>query len=45
MNFIISEIGFRRFGDIEYEYIHASMQTAGVVHLRPKEVVEITMTS
>ncbi|ETZ17471.1 hypothetical protein BDCR2A_01607 [Borrelia duttonii CR2A] len=42
---IMSEIGFRRFGDIECEYIHASMQTAGVVHLRPKEVVEITMTS
>ncbi|AHH07155.1 Hypothetical protein BCD_1089 (plasmid) [Borrelia crocidurae DOU] len=42
---IMSEIGFRRFGDMEYEYIRASMQTAGVVHLRPKEVVEITMTS
>ncbi|WP_024654635.1 hypothetical protein [Borrelia hispanica] len=42
---IMSEIGFRRFGDMEYEYIQASMHTAGVVHLRPEEVVEITITS
>ncbi|WP_318250787.1 hypothetical protein [Borrelia duttonii] len=42
---IMSEIGFRRFGDSKGDYIHASMQTAGVVHLRPEEVVEITITS
>ncbi|WP_051373891.1 hypothetical protein [Borrelia hispanica] len=37
---ILSEIDFRRKGD----YIHASM-LAGIVHLRPEEVVEITVSA
>lgn len=42
---IIPEIFFRRFAGPDGDYIHASMQSAGVIHFNPQEVVEITISS
>ncbi|AFI31904.1 hypothetical protein [Borrelia crocidurae] len=41
----LSEIYFRKFSAADGEYIIASMESAGVVHFHPEEVVEITITS
>ncbi|QMU99656.1 hypothetical protein F0310_04390 (plasmid) [Borrelia sp. A-FGy1] len=42
---MIPEIFFRRFSGAEGEYIHASMESAGVIHFEPKEVVEIQINN
>ncbi|AMR76150.1 hypothetical protein [Borrelia hermsii] len=42
---MLPEIFFRRFAGPDGDYIHASMQSAGVIHFSPQEVVEITISS
>lgn len=42
---MIPEIFFRRFAGPDGDYIHASMESAGVIHFHPQEVVEITISS
>ncbi|AHH10015.1 Hypothetical protein BPA_0047000 (plasmid) [Borrelia parkeri SLO] len=42
---MIPEIFFRRFAGADGDYIHASMESAGVIHFHPQEVVEITISS
>lgn len=41
---MLPEIFFRKFASPEGDYIHASMESAGVIHFQPQEVVEIEVT-
>ncbi|UGQ16719.1 hypothetical protein [Borrelia sp. RT5S] len=41
---MIPEIFFRRFSAPDGDYIHASMESAGVIHFEPAEVVEIEIS-
>ncbi|WP_418457425.1 hypothetical protein [Borreliella andersonii] len=41
---MLPEIFFRKFASADGNYIHASMESAGVIHFEPKEVVEIEIT-
>ncbi|WP_420703294.1 hypothetical protein [Borreliella yangtzensis] len=41
---LLSDIFYRRFTAPDGDYIHASMESAGVVHFKPHEVVEISVT-
>ncbi|ABF82186.1 hypothetical protein [Borrelia hermsii] len=42
---MMPEIFFRRFAGPDGDYIHASIQSAGVIHFYPQEVIEITISS
>ncbi|ACL33936.1 hypothetical protein CV657_05180 [Borreliella burgdorferi] len=41
---MLPEIFFRKFASSDGDYIHASMESAGVIHFQPQEVVEIEVT-
>ncbi len=41
---MLPEIFFRKFASPDGDYIHASMESAGVIHFQPQEVVEIEVT-
>lgn len=41
---VLSDIFYRKFTAPDGDYIHASMESAGVVHYKPHEVVEINVT-
>ncbi|WP_236842401.1 hypothetical protein [Borreliella garinii] len=42
---MLPEIFFRKFGTSDGDYIHASMESAGIIHFEPQEVVEIEITN
>nr|WP_234925502.1 hypothetical protein [Borreliella valaisiana] len=42
---MLPEIFFRKFASADGDYIHASMESAGVIHFEPQEVVEIEITN
>ncbi|WP_234926219.1 MULTISPECIES: hypothetical protein [Borreliella] len=42
---MLPEIFFRKFASSDGDYIHASMESAGVIHFEPQEVVEIEITN
>ncbi|WP_215535788.1 hypothetical protein [Borreliella bavariensis] len=41
---MLPEIFFRKFASADGDYIHASMESAGIIHFEPQEVVEIEVT-
>ncbi|MCD2388954.1 hypothetical protein LRB84_05990, partial [Borreliella burgdorferi] len=41
---MLSEIFFRKFASSDGDYIHASMESAGIIHFQPQEVIEIEVT-
>ncbi|WP_420025363.1 hypothetical protein QIA36_05300 (plasmid) [Borreliella yangtzensis] len=41
---MLPEIFFRKFSGPDGDYIHASMESSGVVHFEPQEVIEIGVT-
>ncbi|ACJ73214.1 conserved hypothetical protein (plasmid) [Borreliella afzelii ACA-1] len=41
---MLPEIFFRKFASPDGDYIHASMESAGIIHFEPQEVVEIEVT-
>ncbi|WP_418906287.1 hypothetical protein QIA27_05355 (plasmid) [Borreliella tanukii] len=41
---MLPEIFFRKFAAPDGDYIHSSMESAGVIHFEPREVVEIEVT-